>query len=147
MVRTLAAGCGFICLGDGIYAAAATNQVASIPEIPKSVFVSDGAVGRDPFFPKSTRFQPRKVDEVKNTTVQEDFSRMLRLTGVTGGTKPIATINNLTFEAGETQEVKVDNRKVKIRVQEILEKSVIVKIEGQPAPVELKLRDFQLPLE
>ena len=144
--RTLAVGCGFFCLGDRIRAAD-TNQVASELVIPKSVFVSDGAVGRDPFFPRSMRLQPKKVDEGKGTQIIEDFSRMLRLTGIAGGTKPIATINNLTFEAGEEQEVKVDNRRVKIRVQEIREKSVLVRIEGQPALVELKLRDFQLPLE
>jgi len=57
---------------------------------------------------------------------------------------PSATINNLTFAVGEEQEVKVEGGKVKIRVLEIREKSVVISIENQPQAVELKLRDVNL---
>ena len=80
----------------------------------------------------------------KGTPVQEDFSHLLKLSGIAGGARPIATVNNLTFAVGEEQEVKVDGRKIRIRVLEIREKSVVVKVEKQPAPVELKLRDVEL---
>ena len=42
------------------------------------------------------------------------------------------------------QEVKVDGGKVKIRVLEILEKSVVISVENQPQKVVLKLRDVIL---
>jgi len=141
--RGLAACCGLICL-TGWMQGAETNQLSSQIVIPQSVFVAEGATGRDPFFPNSTRLQAKVPDTTKGQPVREDFSRLLKLTGVTGGTRPIATINNLTFEVGEEQEVKVEGRKVKIRVLEIGEKSVRLSVEGQPGTVELKLRDSGL---
>ena len=45
---------------------------------------------------------------------------------------------------GEEQEVKVEGGKVRIRVLEIREKSVVITIEKQPQPIELKLRDVNL---
>jgi len=140
----LAAGCGLVCL-TGWLNGAETNRVSSEVMIPKSVFVADGATGKDPFFPNSSRLRKIMPDETtKGTPVQEDFSRLLKLTGIAGGARPIATVNNLTFAVGEEQEVKADGRKIKIRVLEIREKSVVVKVEKQPAPVELKLRDVEL---
>ena len=70
----------------------------------------------------------------------------MKLTGITGGAKPIATINNLTFAVGEEQEVKFEGRKFRIRVLEIREKSVLVSVEKQSEPVELRLRDTELKL-
>jgi|SRR5438477_5631205 len=140
----LAAWCGLLCL-TGWLNAAETNRVSSEVTIPKSVFVADGGTGKDPFFPNSTRLRKIVPDETtKGTAVQEDFSRLLKLTGIAGGARPIATVNNLTFAVGEEQEVKVDGRKIRIRVLEIRAKSVVVKVEKQPAPVELKLRDVEL---
>src|SRR6266513_3066474 len=143
--RGLAACCCLICL-TGWAQGAETNQLSSEFVIPKSVFVAEGATGRDPFFPNSIRLRAKVPDTTKAPQITEDFSRLLKLTGVTGGVKPIATINNLTFAVGEEQEVKVDGRKVRIRNLEIGEKSVRLSVENQPGAVELKLRDNELPI-
>jgi len=71
----------------------------------------------------------------------------LKLTGIFGGVRPIATINNLTFAVGEEQEVKVEGGKVSIRVLEIREKSVVVSVGKQPQPIELKVRDVSLKFD
>jgi len=71
----------------------------------------------------------------------------LVLKGITGpAEKRIALINNLTFAKGEEGEVKAGPGKVKIRVLEIREKSVIVSIEGVAAPKELILQERLLPV-
>src|SRR5438067_2488706 len=119
----LAACCGLVCLA-GWLNGAETNRVSSEVTIPRSVFVADGSMGKDPFFPNSTRLRKIVPDETpKGTPVQEDFSHLLKLSGIAGGARPIATVNNLTFAVGEEQEVKVDGRKIRIRVLEIREKS------------------------
>ncbi len=122
-----------------------TNRAPAQPTFPHSVFASEGATGKDPFFPNSMR-RMKRDDSSKQTAVR-DFSTLLKFTGIAGGVRPIATINNLTFAAGEEQEVKVEGGKVKIRVLEIREKSVIVSIERQPQPIELKLRDVNLKFD
>jgi len=142
--RTLAAGLGLLCLTARIHGAE-TNQLSSDLLIPKSVFVSEGATGKDPFFPNSTRLQKKAPEDTgKSQPIKEDFSRLLKLTGITGGAKPGATINNLTFAVGEEQEVKFEGRKIRIRVLEIRAKSVLLNVERQSEPLELKLRDSEL---
>jgi len=122
-----------------------TNRAPAEVVFPQSAFTAEGAIGKDPFFPNSTR-RVKRVDTGKQPTIR-DFSSLLKLTGITGGAKPIATINNLTFAVGEEQEVKVEGSKVRIRVLQILEKSVVVLIEKQPQPIELKLRDVNLKFD
>ena len=142
--RTVAAGVGLFSLTAWIHGAA-TNQLSSELIIPKSVFVFEGATGKDPFYPNSTRLQKKAPeDPAKSQPVKEDLSRLLKLTGITGGAKPIATINNLTFAVGEEQDVKFEGRKIRIRVLEISGKSVLLNVERQAEPVELKLRDTEL---
>src|SRR5439155_13029430 len=110
--------------------------------LPQSVFATEGATGKDPFFPNSIRRVKR--DDKGDQQPTRDISGLLKLTGIAGGVRPIATINNLTFAVGEEQEVKVEGSKVKIRVIEIREKSVVIAIEKQSQPIELKLRDVNL---
>jgi len=127
---------------------AETNRLAPEVVIPKSVFVSEGAIGKDPFFPNSTRPLNRKApeDPGKKPVVQ-DFSQLLVLKGITGPPeKRIALINNLTFSKGEEGEPKAGNGKVKIRVLEIREKSVVISMEGVATPKELLLQDKLLPV-
>jgi hypothetical protein len=119
-----------------------TNRAPAQVAIPQSVFATEGATGKDPFFPNSIR-RIKREDSGKQLPTR-DFSALLKLTGIAGGVRPIATINNLTFAVGEEQEVKVEGGKVKIRVDEIREKSVVISVEKQPQPIELKLRDVNL---
>ena len=138
------AGSSLLCLLGGVLHSAETNTNSAPAQaaIPQSVFVTEGATGKDPFFPNSIR-RIKRDDSGKQTTIR-DFSGLLKLTGIAGGVRPIATINNLTFAVGEEQEVKVEGGKVKIRVLEIGEKSVLINLEKQPQPIELKLRDVNL---
>ena len=77
----------------------------------------------------------------------QDFSQLLVLKGITGPPeKRIALINNLTFSKGEEGEPKAGNGKVKIRVLEIREKSVVISMEGVATPKELLLQDKLLPV-
>ncbi len=122
-----------------------TNRAPAQVTIPQSVFATEGATGKDPFFPNSMRRIKRDDSGTQRPT--RDFSALLKLTGIAGGVRPIATINNLTFAVGEEQEVKVEGGKVRIRVLEIREKSVVITIEKQPQPIELKLRDVNLKFD
>jgi len=137
------AGAFLLCLPGGVVQGAETNTNRAPTQVvlPQSVFATEGA-GKDPFFPNSKRRIKR--DDSGKQPVIRDFSNLLKLTGIAGGVRPIATINNLTFAVGEEQEVKVDGGKVKIRVIEIREKSVVIAIEKQSQPIELKLRDVNL---
>jgi len=122
-----------------------TNRTPAQLAIPQSVFATEGATGKDPFFPNSIRRIKR--DDSGKQMPTRDFSALLKLTGIAGGVRPIATINNLTFAVGEEQEVKVEGGKVKIRVVEIREKSVMISVEKHPQPIELKLRDVNLKFD
>src|SRR6266480_1740770 len=112
-----------------------TNRAPAQVAMPQSVFATEGATGKDPFFPNSIRRIKR--DDSSKQMPTRDFSALLKLTGIAGGVRPIATINNLTFAVGEEQEVKVEGGKVKIRVDQILEKSVVINVEKQPQRIEL----------
>jgi len=61
------------------------------------------------------------------------------------GTKErrFAMLNNTTFAPGDTAKVKVQDGDVKIRCVEIREKSVLVAVDGQPEPREIKLRTIR----
>ncbi len=124
--------------------AAETNKTAPAVVFPKSVFVHNDPAGKDPFFPN----RQRGVTVVVNTNTPTPVlnAGLLKLTGIAGGAKPIATINGRTFSAGEEQDVKIPGGTAKIRVVEIKEKSVIVEIEGQPARKELVLPETILQL-
>ena len=133
-------------LGGVVHAAETiTNRAPAQVTIPQSVFATEGATGKDPFFPNSIRRIKR--DDSGKQTPTRDFSALLKLTGIAGGVRPIATINNLTFAVGEEQEVKVEGGKVRIRVLEIREKSVKITVEQLSQPIELKLRDINLKFD
>ena len=141
------AGSILLCLLGGVVhgAETITNRAPAQVAIPQSVFATESATGKDPFFPNSIR-RIKRDDSGKQQTIR-DLSGLLKLTGIAGGVRPIATINNLTFAVGEEQEVKGEGGKLKIRVLEIREKSVVISIEKQPQPVELKLRDVNLKFD
>jgi hypothetical protein len=70
------------------------------------------------------------------------------LRGITGvGDQRFALINNLTFAKGEEGDVKVKNGKIKIRVLEVKERSVVIQIDGRTDQKELILPETLLPVE
>jgi protein disulfide-isomerase len=67
----------------------------------------------------------------------------LTLKSISGtGSKRLALINNQTLASGESGKVRLGNGEVKIRVEEIREKSVVVTVEGKPGRKELSLKDL-----
>jgi hypothetical protein len=58
-------------------------------------------------------------------------------------TRRIATINNQSFLTGETLRVTLKNTNVQISCLEIRERSVLVKVQGEQTPRELKLQAWQ----
>jgi hypothetical protein len=138
--------CVSFCLAGPTHAAETNRQTAEVV-IPKSIFVSEGNIGKNPFFPNSRRLQAKAPDDSSKKPAPIDFSQSLMLKGITGPPeKRIALINNLTFAKDEEGEVKVGNGKVKIHVLEIRDKSVVVNVEGSAVPKELLLQETLLPV-
>jgi hypothetical protein len=105
--------------------------------LPKSVFVDDVAVGKDPFFPRSTRRGP----QVKEVVTSIESTPDLQLKGVSGtATRRLAIINNKTFEVGEEGEIKLKGQSVRVKCVEIKDKSVLVKINGTDREIFLSPR-------
>src|SRR5881296_3730888 len=74
---------------------------------PKSVFIDRPDFGRDPFFPTSKR-RGEVVSTNKFVEPVANF-RDLALKGISNTKeKPLAIINNKTFEVGEEGEVRVN---------------------------------------
>ena len=64
----------------------------------------------------------------------------IKLSGLSGPPgKRFALINGSTFTKGETANVKVDGKSVKVHCVDIMEHSVLVEIEGEAKPRELGL--------
>jgi hypothetical protein len=133
--------------GVGALAAAATptteaNALTADALVPKSVFIDDPRSSRDPFFPNSTRRNPRPTPPrpTPSTPVPPQPIQLTLRAILVGQNKRLAQINNRNFEAGEEAEVLVGNQKIKVRCLEIRESSVLVSIEGGNEPKELSLR-------
>jgi hypothetical protein len=95
----------------------------------------------------------RAADQVKRAAVAAERAaraeqnrqtrpKELQLEGITGTPgRRIAVINNLTLTQGEEGEVRARNGKIKIRVLEIRDKSVLLQIDGLAEPKELLLQE------
>jgi thioredoxin-related protein len=67
----------------------------------------------------------------------------LTLKSISGsGTKRLALINNQTLAVGESGRVRLGDGEVKVRVEEIRDKSVVVTVDGKPVRKELSLQDL-----
>ncbi len=129
-----------------------TNAAPAEFVVPKSVFIDDPSVGRDPFFPESRRRKPVVAETPKNTkgpttaqtpaqpVVKKDPFAGLVLQGLTGPrSRRLVTINGTGFAQGETAFVKTTNGPVRLTVVEIRGTSAVVAVEGQTERRELKL--------
>jgi thiol-disulfide isomerase/thioredoxin len=66
----------------------------------------------------------------------------LTLKSISGaGTKKLALINNQTLAAGESAKVRLGAGEIKLRCEEIRDKSVVVTVDGKPERKELRLKD------
>ena len=110
------------------------------PAGPQSVFVDEVDIGKDPFFPRSTRRPKvivRAVDPELSRPVVPDF---LVLKGISvSKDRKLAIINYYTAAEGEEFSLKFNGHVVvKVKCVEIKDKSVIVSVNG--ATKELPLR-------
>ena len=125
----------------------ATNDVSKIsaPALVKSVFVTDPAAGKDPFFPNSTR-RTLAPDQNSVTNLAPQPSALfnnLTLKGISGAKKGqmLALINSSTVGEGELAEIRCGQQVVKIRCREIRPRSVVIELDGVGEVKELKLRE------
>ncbi len=120
------------------------SPATTIVEIPQSVFAipATDKEGRNPFFPHSTTTPPPPPPDLTKGGKggrAVDVSGQLVLKGITSPPKRTAIINNRTFEAGESAEVKLPGgSKVLIKCLEIRADSAIVLVNG--AERELRMR-------
>lgn len=131
--------------------AAETNRAPAGVIFPKSVFIDDPN-GKDPFFPNRQRGVVPKP--APGPVAAEPNWKALQLRGITGvGDQRYALINNLPFAKGEEGEVKVpagkrgETAKIKIKILEVKEKSVIIQVEGQSDQKELLLTERLIPFQ
>ena len=117
-------------------AAAATNSASDEITIPLAVFNLTNGVARDPFFPNSVRHP------VQPQAAAPTFSReAIILKGLSGSTaQRLALINNRTVAVGEEAEITTAAGKVKIRLLDIKEASVLLRVATLPDVVEISLR-------
>ncbi len=95
----------------------------------KSVFINTPGMGKDPFFPTSTR-----RGAAKTPTVVEGPPAVPQLTlkGISGPKNHrLAIINNKTFEVGEESDLRLGNQIVRVRCVEVRDDGVTVSINGQ----------------
>ena len=123
---------------------------AAKPEavIPKSTFINNPEVGKDPFFPHSTRRKdamPRLVVTAPSTnaTSAPAIYVDLKLKGIAGTKEQrLALINSVTMAQGEIADIKcAGGQIVKIRCREIRDHSVLVELVAIGEVRELKLRE------
>jgi hypothetical protein len=118
---------------------AGTNAVKAPLPIPASVFDVSLLPTKDPFFPNSMR-QPNPT---KTKEVQGVSAKSFQLMSLGGSADlRLAMINHRTLSVGESVEVAVpQGGKVTIRVLQIKENSVVIRVISPPQPdlIELSL--------
>jgi hypothetical protein len=130
--------------GSAAAAHSATHAPTNVVAIPQSVFVSDPAVAKDPFYPNSHR----RANEVaatkpgKSEPVVFNVLSALNLVNITGSeSERVAIVNDAILEAGRLAEITVtqgdQTQKIKVRCLKITKTSVVLIVEGQPKPIEL----------
>jgi len=107
--------------------------------LPKSVFVDDPRLGKDPFFPKSTRrVSNHQTPDLSNVS-QDPVDGTITLQGLSfvGGRK-LALINKRTLAEGEEMDVRTKNGMARLKCVEIRERSVVISIRGVTQEISLR---------
>lgn len=135
-----------VLIGTVCSAAAGSNSVLRIapPVMVRSVFVDDPNLGKDPFFPASTRRLEALRQAIPTNVVQQPnlAFQHLSLKGISGlRGQRLALINSSTVAVGEIAEIRCGQGLVKVLCREIRDRSVIVELVGAGEIKELKLRD------
>lgn len=128
----------------------ATNSSVGEAMLHKAAFEDRPNLGRDPFFPNSSR----RVQQVARAQGEISrpklpFSSYLKLSGLAAGkARPLAVINSSVFSPGERGEVAisftnaqntVEMKEVQVRCLEIRKDSVLISVEGESGVKELRV--------
>jgi hypothetical protein len=111
---------------------------------PKSIFSFDPKSSKDPFFPKTHRFESLIVKSNDLPLPPPPlFPEEIRCQGFSGTpSRPMVIINNKTVEKGEAFDLLIKGQRVRVRCVDILDKRVVLEVNG--VTKELKLRtNFQ----
>ena len=136
-----------IVLASGLFAQAGNETNAAprpaAPVVVRSVFLDDPHIGKDPFFPNSTRrAQVEQITSVTNVApAPSKLFNQLALKGISGlKGQRYALINSSTVGVGEQAEIRSGSQFVKILCREIRDNSVLIELVGNGEVRELKLR-------
>ncbi len=117
----------------GAHAAVKPAAPAQEAPPPRSVFVIDPQVGRDPFFPRSTR-SPGRIPVKTNepvATISSQFPDEIRCQGFSNQRdKRLAIVNGKTVEKGEKFELHIRGLRVSVRCLDMTEKTVLLEANG-----------------
>ncbi len=109
-----------------------TNSAVAEPVIAQSVFVmpSNPQEGRDPFFPRSMHpYASAALIRPNQTNAPQAVITDVHLNGTSGGAgKPLAIINNKTFEIGEEGDIVCNGSHVRIRCLDIKADTAVIQI-------------------
>ena len=110
-----------------------------------SLFVSDPAFGKDPFFPASPR---RTLEAVQTTAVVtnvpveaslDELFALLKIKGISfPSSGPLVLINHYTFAEGEELTVKIGGRAFPVRCVTIKDRSAVLNIRGRTKEFSLR---------
>ena len=109
---------------------------------PCSVFVSvpgEDGFGKDPFYPRSTRFIKQAVKMEDVMSAKQGFPESILLKGISfvAGRK-LAIINNYTVAEGEDFTLRIDGKLIKGQCVEIKEKSAVIRVSGDTKEIPLR---------
>jgi hypothetical protein len=117
--------------------ASATNSAPAELEVPVAVFDVTIQPTKDPFFPLSTR---KPVPDATNAAPAFSASSFV-LKALDGPANfRLAMINNRTFAVGDSNVLTTPAGKINVRVLQIKEASVVLRIDSQSDPIEIFLR-------
>ncbi len=111
--------------------------------VPKSLFTDDAQLGKDPFFPNSTRrvAQSSRVVPTNAPPTVSSFN-LLTLKGISGTKgQRLALINGATVAEGEAADIRAGAQIIKIRCAAIHETSVLLELVGSKEMKEIRLRE------
>lgn len=108
----------------------------------RSVFINDPSIGRDPFFPNSSR---RRVLAPTNAAVELHTQPLptvpddIFLKGVNIlRDRRLAILNNYTVAQGEEFELKLKGKTYRVLCVEVKEKSVVIRVDGANKEIPLR---------
>jgi hypothetical protein len=117
----------------GAHAAGKPAAPAQEAAPPRSVFVIDPQVGRDPFFPRSTR-SPGRIPIKTNepvATISSQFPVEIRVQGFSNKRDQIIVIvNGKSITKGEKIELNLRGQRVHVRCLDVTEKTILLEANG-----------------